>query len=413
MKTVIEMVIKRTDPPYPRRGPSCLLVLFVAFGIAIGAFVIVNAEEVRQTIIPTPTPEPTRTATEYALLADLSERDREYEKAIEYYEEAIRLDATKPEFYIRLINLYVQTGQPEEALEAAEQATVLAPDNDQVWTAVAAAYLANGDRLSYLGDTTGAQLQYAEAVQAAERAIDLNPENADAYAYSAGGLVLPQQPEKYEQAQERANYALALDPDNPIAYLYMGTTFDYQGYYSAAREQYQRGIQADSSLADLHINLAYNYFGTGDTPRAILSFEEAITVDPDNAVAYDGLAYMYLQLGQDAIAIENAQKAVELDPNMARAYGRLGQAYFRQFNYPRAIEALEKAVSLYEEPTALNARFFNMLAMAYIRDSLDACPQAVPLFEEVLAVSGPGALVVDEAQGGLEECRQAALENAP
>jgi hypothetical protein len=49
-----------------------LLVLFVAFGIAVGAFVIVNAEEVRQTIIPTPTPQPTRTATEYALLADLS-----------------------------------------------------------------------------------------------------------------------------------------------------------------------------------------------------------------------------------------------------------------------------------------------------------------------------------------------------
>lgn len=390
-----------------------MLVLFVLFGITVSVFVITRAEEVRETIIPTPTPEPTRSAAEHALLADLSERDRAYDEAIDHYRTAIRLDASKPEFYVRLIGLLARNGDPEAALEVAEQATVLAPDNDTVWESVAAAYLANGDRLLDLGDRVGANLQYAQAVQAADRAIDLNPNSATAHAYVAGGLVLQQDPEKYERAQEAAELAIALDTDNPVARLFMAEVLTNQGFYTAAREQYLTGMQADPSYVDLHLGLAYNYFGTGNVSEAILSFESALAVDPENAKAYDGLAYMYLQLGEDVLAEENAAKAVELNPNVARAHGRLGEAHFRRSNYPEAIKELEIAVDFYETPTVLSARFFNMLAMAYYFTEPALCSQATPLFEQVLALPVDGTLLADNAQEGLELCRRAAIESAP
>jgi tetratricopeptide (TPR) repeat protein len=407
------MEIRRTPPRYPRRGPSCSLVLFVLIGIALSVFVITRADEVRDTIIPTPTAEPTRSATEQALLADLSERDGEYAEAVDFYREAIRLDATKPELYIRLINLLVRIGEPEQALEAAEQATVLAPDSDAVWTAVASAYLANGDRLAGLGDRVGANLQYAQAFQAADKATDLNPDNATAYAYKAGGLVLQENPERYEAALQEADFAVALEPDNPIARYYMATVLTNQGYYTAAREQFLDGIQADPSYIDLHLGLAYNYFGTGSIPEAILSFESALTIDPENADAYDGLAYMYLQLGEDVLAEENAAKAVELNPQLARAHGRLGEAHFRRSNYPEAIKELEIAVDLYGTPTILNARFFNMLATAYYFTDPGLCPQAIPLFDQVLELPVGGTLLAENAQQGLDLCRQAALDASP
>ncbi|MCP4426030.1 MAG: tetratricopeptide repeat protein [Chloroflexi bacterium] len=371
---------------------------------------ITNGEQIRDTIIPTATPEPTRSATQYALLADLSEQDGELEEAAGYYETAVRLDATKPEFYIRLINLLVQIGQPERALEMGEQATVLAPDNEDVWTAVAAAHIANGDRLYNLGDPTGANLEYAEAVRAADSAIAINSNNATAFAYKAAGLVFPQDPAKYDQAQEAASFAVDLDPDNAIARLYMANTLELQAYYEAAREHYQFGIDADPTLTDLYIGLAYNYFGTGSVSEAILTFQDAIAVDPKNAVAFDGLAYMYLQLGELPLAKDNAAQAIELDPNMARAYGRLGEAYFKEFNYDSAIEELETAVNLYGEPNNLNARFFYMLAAAYIRKDLNLCPQAVPIFE---AVSQTDSFARDSALEGLDECRRAQLESTP
>ncbi len=404
------MEIKRTPPRYPRKCPSCLLVLFVIAGILVGAFIITNAEQVRDTIIPTATPEPTRSATEFALLADLSERDGELEEAVGYYETAVRLDATKPEFYIRLINLLVKINQPERALEVAEQATVLAPDNEDVWTATAAAHIANGDRLENAGDPTGANLEYAQAVQAAASAIAINPYNATAFAYKAAGLVFPQDPAKYDEAQEAASTAVELEPDNAIARLYMANTLELQAYYAAAREHYQLGIDADPTLTDLYTGLAYNYFGTGSTSEAILTFQDAIAVDPANAVAFDGLAYMYLQLGELPLAKENAARAIELDPNMARAYGRLGEAYFKEPNYDKAIEELETAVKLYDEPTDINAYFFNMLANAYIYKDLALCPQAIPLFE---AVSRTNSFTREAALEGLEECRRAQLETTP
>src|SRR5690606_30087123 len=115
LRSRLLMIIERKDPPYPRRGPSCLLVIFIGVGIFLGIFVIQNAEEVRDVIIPTATPAPTRSATEFALLADIAERDGELAEAADYYAEAVRLDATKPEIYIRYINLLIKIGRAEDA----------------------------------------------------------------------------------------------------------------------------------------------------------------------------------------------------------------------------------------------------------------------------------------------------------
>ena len=406
------MIINRKPPRYPRRGPSCLLVLFVTFGIAVSLYVIQNAEEVRLAILPTPTSEPTRSATELAVLGEMSRNNGANDEAIAFYDEAVRLDPTNVEFYVRAITLLVRESESERAVERAEQATILDPENDAVWTAAAAAYLAEGNRLSDLGDVNAANLQYANAAQAARKAIGINPENATALAYAAGGTILQGDPEKYEQAQLFADDAVRIEPDNPIARYYMATVFTYQGRYAEASEQYQLGLEADPTDPNLHIGLAYNYYGTGSIPEALLSFEEAIAVDPDNAEAYDGRAYMYLQLGDSPLAEQNALEATRLNPNMARAQGRLGEAYFRQNNYTEAIEALEKAVEMYGRATDLNARFFNMLAQAYVRDDLNNCTLAAPLFEQVLEAT-VNELIVAAANEGLVECRRASLGTAP
>lgn len=401
------MVINDRPPRRPRQGPSCILVLFVLFGIVVSVFVFQNREEVRELIIPTPSPEPTRSATEYALLATLSYNDDELEEAIGYYKDAIRLDATRPQFYIELMNMLVEAGRPEEALMWAEDATLLDNNNDEVWVAYAAALLANGERLEASGDVTGAQLEYADATSKAEQALDINPQNATAMAYIAGGLVSQNNPNLYQEAQFRAEEATVLEPNNPIARLYLATIFENQGFREAAREQWQLGIQAAPSNPDLHMGLAFNFYATSRIPDAILSFKSAIEVDPDNAAAYDGLAFMYLQLGQIPLAEENALIAIEKDPSLARAHGRLGEAYYSQSNYQNAIDALTTATELYGDVTGQNARFFYYLGSSYVRISEDNCPIAVPYFE---GVSGVINAFQEAALEELVNCRRVDLE---
>jgi tetratricopeptide (TPR) repeat protein len=402
------MEIRRTPRKRPRSGPSCLLVVVVIAALAAGIFVISNADTVRETIILPPTPEPTRSAASHAASAALLERDGEYGDAIDAYEESILLDSSRVEFYLPLINLLIATNQPEEALNWAQQAVVLAPDNDQTWSTLAGAQLAQGTRLAETGDPTNADLAYAEAVRAARASTELNPSNAKSYAYLAGALA-QLGPEQYARAQEAAEIALSIDPDDPIVRLNMATVMELQGFYPAAIEQYQLALDQSPNLAELHIGLAYNYYATRDIPTAILTFQDALDTAPGSAAAYDGLGWMYFLIGEYPSAEENLIKAVELDPEMVRVHAHLGAAYYRNLNYDSAIPELEKAVGLYDEVTVANSTYFNMLGLAYYFKGEQNCDQAIPLFQTVLETIPDDVNALE----GLDLCRAAAIEASP
>ena len=400
------MEIRRTPRKRSRQGPSCLLVLLVVAVLAAGIFIINNVGTVRDSIIPEPTPLPTRSAASYAARAALMERDGEYLEAIEAYEEAIRNDGSRVEFFLPLIDLLLTTTQPEEALKWAEQAVVLAPENNAVWSALAGAYLANGSRLEDKGDPAGANLAYAEAVRSARTSIDINPGNAVAFATVAGALA-QLGPEQYANAQEAAEIALSIEPDNPIVRQHMATVLELQGFYSAAIEQYQLAIDQNPNVIDLHIGLAYNYYATRDIPTAILTFQDALDIDANNAAVYDGLGWMFFLIGEYPSAEENLIKAVEFDPEMVRAHAHLGAAYYRNLNYDNAIPELETAVDRYREVTVANSTYFNMLGLAYYFKGEQNCSDAVTLFETVLATIPDDANALE----GMELCRAAALES--
>jgi tetratricopeptide (TPR) repeat protein len=371
---------------------------------AVGIFIIANIETVRETIILPPTPEPTRSAASYAASAALLERDGEFSEAIETYEKSIRLDSGRIEFYLPLINLLIATNQPEEALDWAEKAVILAPENDQTWSVLAGAHLAAGDRLAATGNPTDADLAYAEAVRSVRSSIDLNPSNATSYAYLAGALA-QLGPEQYANAQEAAETALAIDPENPVVRQHLATVLELQGFYPAAIEQYQLAIDENPNLADLRIGLAYNYYATRDIPTAILTFKDAIEIEPNNASAYDGLGWMYFLIGEYPSAEENLITAVELDPEMVRAHAHLGAAYYRNLNYDSAIPELEIAVDQYNDVTVANSTYFNMLGLAYYFKGEQNCDRAVPLFEKVLETIPEDVNSLE----GLNLCRAAAI----
>lgn len=408
------MVIQRREPRNPRRGPSCLFVLFIAAASILGGFVIANADEVRDTFTVAPTPAATRSAVSYATSASLLASDGEYDEAISAYEVAIELSEDNAAFYLPLIDLLLLRGRPDEALSWAEKATELIPDDDRAWTALAASKLNNGYRLEETGQRTDADLSYQEAVNAGERAVQINPQNAEAYAYMAGGLAqLGRATFNYGEAQEKAEFALALDPESIVVRRQMAILFELQGYYDAAIEQYEIARQLNPNLVSLDINLAFLYFFTERRQEGILTLLGATEKDPDNADAYAGLGYFYFIIGEYSRAEEYAREAVRLDPEMTRAHSFLGAAYFKNNNYPEAIKELEQAVARYKTPSSQNATYFNMLGLAYYFTDSENCDKAVPIFNAVLEVAIANSPAEFNANEGLDLCRQAALERLP
>ncbi len=400
------MEIRRTPPRYPRQGPSCLLVLGIVMAAVFGVFMISNAAEVRDAILPDPTPTPTRSPASYATSARLFERDGEFASAIRDYEAALALDPGNLDYLVPMIHLMTQLGQLEDALQRAEEAVEVAPENDTVWAAKAAAHLAMGNRWTDTGQEDRAEVEYGLAVEAGRAASEINPSNAQGYAYMAGGLIALGI-DYYAQAQDVIERAITLEPTNPDVQYYYAQVLINQGFYDAAQQELEVALERHPTYTDMYISLAQIYYFIADErQRAILTLRDAIEMDPDNAAVYDLLAYFYLIAGQAPEAEDNARQAVELDPDMVRAHAHLGHAYYKGFNYGSAIEQLEIAVAGYGEPNANTSIYFAMLGLAYYFENAADCFKAIPYFEVALSVSTPGSPGQISAEEGLELCRQ-------
>ncbi len=391
--------------------------------LAAAIYLTSNAEQVIDAIVPTPTPEPTRTAESFALSASLYRRDGEYDKAVESFEKAIQLDPQNSNYYVDLIRLLTLEGNAESALNWAEKVNLLSPNDDKVLVAAAAADQLNGERLAETGDLTEADLQYQKAADTAERATQVNPTNAEAYAYQAGALIR-QNRDNFSMAQQLVDVGMAVDAQNPIVHYYRGIVFETQGYYQRAIESYETARQLNPSFIDASLTLAYAYFFTDNRQRAILVLRDLIDANPNNADAYDALGWMYFLAGQYADAERYLEDAVAIDPNLVRARAHLGSAYYKNFNYDFAIPELELAVEAYDRAydagtplTDSTSLYFNYLGFAYFRLDPSMCTTRGPdmkytsdyLFSRVLEAMGPDSFRGQDAQIGLEECRQANL----
>ncbi|HFC11716.1 MAG TPA: tetratricopeptide repeat protein [Anaerolineae bacterium] len=401
------------SPTYHKRGPSCFLIIIVFLLMGIAFYLFNNRNEIKAAIVPAPTLTPTQSPANLVLRAQLYVRDGEFDNAIASYEDVIKIAPDRIDNYIRLIDLLVQVGNPERALELADQALAIDEGNDQLYTVKAASHLRNGDRLAE--NSENPDTEYARAVEAARAATRLNSQNARAHAYIAAGLVR-EDISLVNQALVSAQEALDIterdareDPtrklDKVVLYHYAEVQ-SAAGYYDIAQERLSQAFDIDKNYLDARMELARIYFFyRKNNAGAIDLLETATENNPNNADLFDTLAYFEIVAGYYDKAEEYARRAVNANPDMVRAHAHLGWAYFKNSNYPLAIDALKAATEQYGEPNADTAFYFALLGLAtYFEDAAD-CTEAIPILQSALAVSAPNSPAEINAQVGLDDCR--------
>ncbi|MGB1249255.1 MAG: tetratricopeptide repeat protein [Candidatus Promineifilaceae bacterium] len=384
-----------------------------------------NRETLITQFTPPPTLTPTQSPVNLALRARLYERDNEFAKAIETYEQVIDIDATDIRNYIKLIELLVQVGDSERALELAADAVDLAPQNDKVWEVKANAHLHRGDQLNAIGDDGG--FQYSRAVDAGESASQLNIDNARAHAYTASGWI--RQGLNYSgEAQESADIALITierqvrdgfaETLDPVVLYHYADVQNYQAERETAqlrleqaREIFERNQTFTSDYVDALLTLASINFFYRNNPKGAVDLLQgpALDVAPENANVLDALAYYNLVIGNYADAESYARQAVAANGQMIRARAHLGHAYYKNSNYPEAIKELQVAIDGYGSASSNTSVYFAMLGLAYYFEDVQNCPVAVPLFQSALAVSVVGSAGEISASEGVDFCRQVQL----
>ena len=198
----------------------------------------------------------------------------------------------------------------------------------------------------YRGNANYALGEHEKAIINYTRAIDLNPQYAEAYnnrgvANAALG--------KYEEAIKDYTKAIKLDSQDAEAYNNRGFANVALKKYTEAITDFNKAIEFDSQDAKFYSNRGLLNSVLKNYEEAIKDYTEAIELDPQYVEAYNNRGIANRALGKFEEAIEDYDKAIELDPQFSTAYLNRGNANRDLENYEETIKDYIKAKKLFEK----------------------------------------------------------------
>ena len=222
-----------------------------------------------------------------------------FQKAREYYEQAIKI---APEFaggYVGLAGMYIVAADVvlsnQEAMPKAKELLETALRLDD----------ANGLAHSLLGTV---HWDYDNDWGASERenlrAIELAPGNADTHG-SYGWMLFLQA--RFEEAERELKLAQQLDPLYPFNYVSMGQLLDVRRDYPKALEQCRKALELDPNFWPVYSYcLSTSYDRMGNHGLALKASEKAVAIEP-GPIPIAFLAAEYARSGNR----EQARKVIE------------------------------------------------------------------------------------------------------
>lgn len=244
----------------------------------------------------------------YILLGaiELDEKEPEeknYARAAEYFERALRLDPDLEQVYYDLAGLKINLKKPEESLAWMEKAR--------------ARFKVSFPLEFYTGVAYGAMEKYQEALK---------------YFTSAEAIAKAKEPARLTHT----------------FYFQVGSTYERAGNLEEAEKYFRQCLQMAPEDAEALNYLGYMWADRGvklDEARTMI--EKALRLEPDNAAFLDSLAWVLFKLNKPAEALPPMLKALEhSEKEDSTLYDHLGDIYTALKQFDQAREAWSKALKI-------------------------------------------------------------------
>jgi TolB-like protein/DNA-binding winged helix-turn-helix (wHTH) protein/Flp pilus assembly protein TadD len=245
------------------------------------------------------------------------------EKAEAYFRQAIQIDATYVAAYSGLADCnsgltWHGFRAPSEALpraySAARKAIEIDPESAEAHASLALV-------LSHRWD-------WGEADAEFKRALQLDPEYANAHHWYGDYLSIHG---RHQEAISEARRALELDPLNLMISTWVGLRFYLARNYSAAITQNRDSIEMDPNFAAAHLLLGEAYVQAGRADEGVDELKKAATLSGDSPLYTSQIAVAFAAAGRAgearrvAEALEGASREQYVSPyGMAQIYAALG-----------------------------------------------------------------------------------------
>jgi tetratricopeptide (TPR) repeat protein len=217
----------------------------------------------------------------------------EYDRAVQDFNEAIRLYPTYPALYNGRGNALTGKAEFDRAMKDFDEAIRQNPNYFNAYEGRAKVWFEKGDLDRAIADS--------------DEAIRLNP--TAAVTFNNRGNFWRKKGD-LDKSLADLDEAIRLAPKYANAYSNRGETWRQKGDLEHAIEDQNRAIEINPGIAVSFVLRGDTLRYKGDYPRALADYDQALVVLPDYIAAFTGRGLTYEKLGDLARAKEEFQKAL-------------------------------------------------------------------------------------------------------
>jgi tetratricopeptide (TPR) repeat protein len=303
-------------------------------------------------------------AAMYRLLAAAYREQQNWKEERAALENQFRLDPSDAYVSYRL-GLLLTVFAPERALPYLMLAASLDPQFDPAVQTLrsalnlsAAQPSASQQRVT-LGRALGLVKEWELAGLAFEKALALDEENAEAWAWLGEA--------KQQLGQDgtaELDKAVSLDPASVVARGLRALYWSRQGKYALTLAEYALAAKYEPQNPAWQAGMGSAYAGNGDLVSALSAYQRAVELAPNEAAYWSLLAVFCADYGiyLEEIGLPAANKAVGLSPDDPAALDALGWVYLSSGRYASAEQTLSAAAARFPDSPPISIH----LAMTYL-----------------------------------------------
>ncbi len=297
-----------------------------------------------------------------AMVGKVAVQGGDIEEGTRYLKRALAVADDDAGIRMELANVYLQSGNFDEAIEALEplaqekqdaRARVLLvfahlrkQEFDKALSIareLAQDFQDNPAIVTLLGGVYALRGESAAARERYLRALQLNPDFIPA-RHNLARLYFQQQ--DYEAARKELMAMLELDRDNLAALVGLAQVTERLGKLEEALQWWEKAHAAHKEAMLPAMVLANYHLRQGDAARALTILEETQPTDEDNEAWLFLLGRVQLAAGLTTQARDTFQRLTELAPESTAAHFALAEAHLRLNEPERARAALRKVLAL-------------------------------------------------------------------
>ena len=265
----------------------------------------------------------------YSVLGEICYIQSDYDKAINYYVLALKLNDKNAQYYYKLGGLYVIKGFYNEAEECYNNAINIDPQNLLYNYTLAYFYFINN--------------KYTLSKHIIEDVLNLDNDYEDALTLKLQILV---NENNLAQAGKLVEYLSKKENKTEQMFYSFAIYYSKLGRLEKAVNNIMNAISLNPGSFVYNMELANYYYLLEYFEKAKEICEKILSINNKYIQAYILLSKVYFALKDYKEANENIEQALKLDMNIPEVYYIKGKISYAEKNIPRAIENFKTAISM-------------------------------------------------------------------